>query len=497
MSDTATIDEPAQADPTAEDSSDELEYASTVTPVAWLLAPSTHAESALTDAGFEVSDDAGGATFAVISTRTGRHRIADLIASARDADLVVVALTHPGGEQLAVEAVKAGALTAIAEGDAQALSRLAEDPQQLNEGDDAGANAGLVEAYDARVVKGGATQSTVPVTSPVTGLPSEAALAARLALNDESALRIVSFRVVPFLRASNRLSPDAALLLARRLGVAFRTVCEPYGTLYDTGDGSYVLMAPGIDIATIERVAQTMSLITEGYTPDPTSPLMLAVGHAGPECSNDVQTLRELASRAEGTAALEDTSAVLGAGELVGSLATATELEVTLRLIEHVAKTNATIDRESVARVAADIAGRLGFEYADRIQVRFVAHVADIGRVRGPAASTDATDGNEGDVDVDVEREHPGIGAAFLSATAGSAVAKAVRHTHEHWDGSGFPDGLSGNDIPIASRITAVAEVLVAADFAPTSITDDSGTLFDPTVVVAAIDLMQEGALSR
>ena len=497
MSDTATIDEPAQADPAAaEGSSDELEYAATVTPVAWLLAPSSHAESALTDAGFELSEGADGATFAVISTRTGRHRIADLIAQARQADLVVVALTHPGGEQLAVEAVTAGALTAIAEGDAQALGRLAQDPQQLNEADDDdGANAGLVEAYDARVVKGGATQSTVPVTSPVTGLPSEAALAARLALNDESALRIVSFRVVPFMRASNRLSPDAALLLARRLGVAFRTVCEPYGTLYDTGEGSYVLMAPGIDIATIERVAQTMSLITEGYTPDPTSPLMLAVGHAGPECTNDIQTLRELASRAEGTAALEDASAVLGAGELVGSLATSTELEVTLRLIEHVGKTKVTIDREAVARVAADLAGRLGFEYADRIQVRFVAHVADIGRVRGSAAGDDPADANE--PAVDVERDHPGIGAAFLSATAGTAVAKAVRHTHEHWDGSGFPDGLSGNDIPIAARITAVAEVLVAADFAPTSITDDSGTLFDPTVVMAAIDLMQEGALSR
>jgi HD-GYP domain-containing protein (c-di-GMP phosphodiesterase class II) len=76
-------------------------------------------------------------------------------------------------------------------------------------------------------------------------------------------------------------------------------------------------------------------------------------------------------------------------------------------------------------------------------------------------------------------------------------VAKAVRHTHEHWDGSGYPDGLSGSEIPIAARITAVAEALVAANFSPTSITEDSGTLFDPTVVIAAVDLLQEGALSR
>ncbi|MFW6111618.1 MAG: HD-GYP domain-containing protein, partial [Candidatus Bipolaricaulota bacterium] len=37
--------------------------------------------------------------------------------------------------------------------------------------------------------------------------------------------------------------------------------------------------------------------------------------------------------------------------------------------------------------------------------------------------------------------------------------ADVVRHEHERWDGSGYPDGLSGEDIPLGSRIVAVADV--------------------------------------
>ena len=458
-------------------------------PSAWLLAPATPASDALAGAGFMVSEYPDGASLAVLSTRVPRHRVPDLVAQALAAGMRLLVLAHPGGEAIAADAIKAGATTAVAEGDAAALNRLALDPDPASDippGPEAVTlSARLMEAYEARVVRGGASRSAASVTSPTSGLPSAAALALRLATSDAvGSLRMVSIRVVHFDHAATRLSPEAAVLLLRRLAVAFRSVCEGHGELFDLGDGAYALLAPDLDVETTERIGRTLALITEGYTPDPQSPLLLAVGHAGPECSGDLATLRELATRAEAAASLEDVSTVLGAGELVGPMATASELDVTLRLAEMASRTRVGTDRLAVANIAYEIAGRIGFEGADRMLVRFVAHVADVGLVRVPGDETDPE-----------YREHPVNGAAYLFATAGPHVAFGVRHSHEHWDGSGFPDGLSGSDIPPSARITAVAEAVHSGGYDPDVLTAGAGTRFDPTVVDAAVDLLHDRVL--
>lgn len=59
----------------------------------------------------------------------------------------------------------------------------------------------------------------------------------------------------------------------------------------------------------------------------------------------------------------------------------------------------------------------------------------------------------------EVIRRHPDIGADLLQQHPALAeVAPIVRHHHEHWDGSGYPTGLKGTDIPLGARIMAVAE---------------------------------------
>ena len=56
-------------------------------------------------------------------------------------------------------------------------------------------------------------------------------------------------------------------------------------------------------------------------------------------------------------------------------------------------------------------------------------------------------------------REHPVIGERILRPLPGlSAVATAVRHEHERWDGRGYPDGLAGEAIPLASRIVLACD---------------------------------------
>jgi putative nucleotidyltransferase with HDIG domain len=106
----------------------------------------------------------------------------------------------------------------------------------------------------------------------------------------------------------------------------------------------------------------------------------------------------------------------------------------------------------------------------------------------------------------EVMRKHPGWGAeALASVPGGAAVAAAVRGHHERWDGRGYPDELAGEEIPIASRIIAVADAWHAMtsnrsyrraldeEHARQELCDGAGTQFDPAVVEALVAVTATG----
>jgi two-component system, cell cycle response regulator len=93
-------------------------------------------------------------------------------------------------------------------------------------------------------------------------------------------------------------------------------------------------------------------------------------------------------------------------------------------------------------------------------------------------------------------RQHTIVGERILRASpALRSVATVVRATHEDWDGSGYPDGLAGEDIPVASRIIRACNAFVAmtsqrpyrdamsVEDALDELTRCAGSDFDPTVV--------------
>ncbi|HXH82099.1 MAG TPA: HD domain-containing phosphohydrolase [Candidatus Tectomicrobia bacterium] len=101
-------------------------------------------------------------------------------------------------------------------------------------------------------------------------------------------------------------------------------------------------------------------------------------------------------------------------------------------------------------------------------------------------------------------RRHPVVGAQILAPfDFCAAAALAIRHHHERWDGSGYPDGLRGEAIPLAARVVAVADVfdaLVSArpyrpawsmDDALTHLEAEAGRALDPALVAALVDLVR------
>jgi ribonuclease P protein subunit RPR2 len=109
----------------------------------------------------------------------------------------------------------------------------------------------------------------------------------------------------------------------------------------------------------------------------------------------------------------------------------------------------------------------------------------------------------------DLMRRHAMIGYDIVSHVPFlDEASKIVRHHHEHWDGSGYPDGLAGEEIPLLARIFAVVDALDAmttkrpySDEIPLAnaraeIAAKGGTQFDPAVVVE-LEKLSDATLER
>ncbi len=151
---------------------------------------------------------------------------------------------------------------------------------------------------------------------------------------------------------------------------------------------------------------------------------------------------------------------------------------------------------ETVA-LAADTAESLGMPPDEIEHVRHASELHDVGKVAIP----DAILGKPGPLteeEWEFVRRHPVIGERIiLAAPALTRVAALVRGSHERWDGTGYPDALASDRIPLGARIVAVADAFAAmtagrpyrprrtAEEALEELRRHAGTQFDPVVVDA------------
>src|SRR4051812_8378334 len=140
----------------------------------------------------------------------------------------------------------------------------------------------------------------------------------------------------------------------------------------------------------------------------------------------------------------------------------------------------------AVPQWALAIADRLGLDATETGMLRLAAILHDVGKVSVP----DRILRKPGPLTVDEfehVKGHPAAGAEIVAHIDGlSPVSEWIRHSHEHYDGSGYPDALRGEAIPLPSRI-----LLVADAFDAMTSTRPYGAPLPPEV---ALDELQRGA---
>jgi ribonuclease P protein subunit RPR2 len=152
---------------------------------------------------------------------------------------------------------------------------------------------------------------------------------------------------------------------------------------------------------------------------------------------------------------------------------------------------------DRVARVALSLAAEMGFSADDLDAVETGASIHDIGKI----GISDATLLKPGPLTPDERAEierHPEISSYIVAdLDVPSTVKQMVRSHHERYDGTGYPDGLAGEEIPLAARILSVADALdamtsdrpyrpaMSTAAALAVISEHSGTQFCPDVVAA------------
>ncbi len=226
----------------------------------------------------------------------------------------------------------------------------------------------------------------------------------------------------------------------------------------------------------------------------------MIVAEEGPS-PRDVEALHEEPVRAVET--IDGGVVVRLAGEL--DLYNADAVRSGLARALSAAPARLVVDLAEVAALARATARRLGLSEEAIDEIVRAAELHDIGKAAIPDAILDKP-GPLSDAEQDFVQGHTVIGERIISAAqALRPVARLVRHSHERFDGGGYPDGLEAIEIPLGARIIAVCDAFEAmisperayraamtAAEAAEELRRCSGTQFDPEVVDAFAQVEDE-----
>ena len=180
-------------------------------------------------------------------------------------------------------------------------------------------------------------------------------------------------------------------------------------------------------------------------------------------------------------------------------------------LVEALEAKDPNIERHlrAVSRLASLIGRRMSLPQ-EQMQALIVGGLLhDVGKIRVPDTVLHKP-GRLTAEEYEVMKRHPVLGIEIVSSVKELAVAlPAINHHHERFDGTGYPDGLSGEDIPLVARVVAVADAFdsmirdrpygygMSEEAALKEVEDNSGTQFDPRIVRTLREVLEDAGDRR
>lgn len=314
------------------------------------------------------------------------------------------------------------------------------------------------------------------VTDPLTGLFNHRHFHERMAAAVSTAERFgeeVSVAVID-LDDFNRVNSmaghaagDGALAdVAARIRAAVR---EPDIACRLGGD-EFGIVFPGTGPDTAQEVCERIVTSLRRGTGPHGHPVTASVGVAGyPLHASDRDELLRMADGAQYWAKYHgkdqcvaydaEVVTALDAAERIRSLQDSVHLSTVRALAAAVDARSPGMEHHSrnVAALAVLLARELDLDERTATLLEVAALVHDVGKIGIP----DRVLNKRGKLTVEegvIVRDHAALGERVLQSTRLAEVLPWVRHHHEHWDGSGYPDGLAGEVIPLEARILAVCD---------------------------------------
>ena len=355
-------------------------------------------------------------------------------------------------------------------------------------------------------------------TDALTGLLNHGAMHVRIreeiarARRDGTPLTAAIIDLDDFKRVNDVRGHQAGDELLRRVATTLQAQLRPYDQVARYGGDEFVLLLPGSDEADARQVAERVrDAVAEHIAgqPDLAMAGACSIGLAAWHETLEAEDLLEHADRAlllakrtgKGRVAVANPDVERELALVHAQSASPAAVQALAAAIEE--RDSYTHEHsEEVVHLARGVAMLLGMPTG---QVERIAHAAllhDVGKLAVPHEILH----KPGPLDADewaVMSDHPIAGERILLRVPDlAAIAPIVRHEHEHWDGSGYPDRLRGRRIPIGSRIILACDAWHAMrtdrpyrealepDAAIAELRGGAGRQFDPDVIEALLDLL-------
>jgi diguanylate cyclase (GGDEF)-like protein len=337
------------------------------------------------------------------------------------------------------------------------------------------------------------TQAT---TDPLTGLGNRRKLladlerAVRTARAEEPAV-LTLFDLNGFKNYNDAFGHPAGDALLLRLGNALAKAVAPFaGRAYRPGGDEFCVIASATRQHALEQAAcRALSESGEGFA--------VSTAFGSVVIPHDTGDATEAMRKADEAMYAQKHSGRATAGRQSSDVLLRALAERHPDLGDHL---------DGVTELAGEVAQRLGIDGEELAQLRHAAALHDIGKVAIPDAII-TKPGALTDDEWAFMRRHTLIGERIIAAApALGPAARLVRSSHEAWDGSGYPDALADEAIPLGARIIAVCDAFDAMisdrPYSSPKTTDEAlvelhrcaGTQFDPSIVAVFEQVLADRA---